>query len=1161
MSVDLGSAYGQIVIGSDTKGIDQSAKALAGFDKEAGKTGSGLKALAKNGAAMGAAITTAAGVLSKAAKAAAANEVSVGRLRASIDATGKSWQQYAKEIQKAQDVGVKRGFQDEQTLDALSRIVQTTGNAAAAFRILATAQDLARARGMDLDMAAQLVARAYNGDTAALTRYGITLDKTATGMQAVAGIQQRVAGQADAYSKTTAGALDRISAKWGRIEVTAGAALGKISPMLQTAVALLPGLSIGFSGAGAAVGKLAAAFAGSGLAARLAGTRMATAGTEMAVAGTEAETAAGKMGLLRASLLGLAKLGVITVGVAIVVDEAQHLDPGSGTSTTEKVVGDILKGVAGGLDAIHGNPVSDWLTKNVDDQRLLERTAKTAKDLGLTFDDNFWSNFKDGHKLAVNELGLTLGDIMAEAKKTGQSVQDVILAEAKRKGITTDQIKALEAERQAQAAANAATQDGTDAIDGQTQSLAQQVEQLLAQQDAQDKLDAQVRQAKNTAFLQQAAGQGLSLPFTRDAEDAKKATEEFNQQVDELAQGAVYAAAGLQDISSELPGFQAGFGKAGDSVGQILLKMDALGALNLSPMAREALRAQTALDAVDKKLADVDAAIKQNEGDMSMWQGRIDLVDRTLGTAADGYAELNQLVAEGRLTQQEANDILQAGIWLRERSLGGLEDERAEQAKLIPVLAEYVKQHDAADGAVKTLTDDQRGFLAAMQDSKAQTALQTLQLLTYLAVMGQIPPEKVTQFIADASQADPIIGALFHDLGLYEGDHTTHLTVDGRPALSGIQQVQGALAKYGDDGTTITIYADTTDAAHKFQALNQEALKQHDVVVYVKGDDGQYQEVERHVAASTIPGKTVDVTANDQATPTIDQINTAQLQPKTVTISVTLAELNAAVNPWAAPAAGATLGIAAIQAQLDSLHAPPPIMISADDEVTPTLQAIAEGMAALVEQAADSAKGVSDAWDTGFANAGASAVAAIAGFQTAMNDAFQRIPEATRAWGEASGANFTASFAAALARGSQFIYDAAYAMALAVYNATKAALGIHSPSKAAQELAANYGGTFADVLLSQRRAVADAGSAYARAMTEAVQGGLDSPALRGLRGDLRSTTALAATVPLPAQAIGGPVTIHAPITVNGVSDPQQAADLVVSRLYRAFNRLDLAGVA
>lgn len=275
-------------------------------------------------------------------------------------------------------------------------------------------------------------------------------------------------------------------------------------------------------------------------------------------------------------------------------------------------------------------------------------------------------------------------------------------------------------------------------------------------------------------------------------DEQAKAQEQLNQQIDELVDGTVLAIAGLEDIAPAVDGFQAGFGEIGDSIEDVLLKMDDLGKIDLSPAEEEALKLKRALDANEAAIRRTEDAIENNSDDMSMWQSRIDLVDETLGTAEDGYKNLNNLVAEGKLTQEEANEILEAGIWLRERSTGGLLDEQAEQAKLIPILANYAKAHDDANGAVNDLTSAQLGFLAALQSTNGAMFLQTLQTLLYLEAMGRIPPEKVTEFIANSAEADPIIAALIDDLGLLDDGAEIDISVDDN-ATEPITEVGNAL--------------------------------------------------------------------------------------------------------------------------------------------------------------------------------------------------------------------------------------------------------------------------------------------------------------------------------------------------------------------------------
>lgn len=269
--------------------------------------------------------------------------------------------------------------------------------------------------------------------------------------------------------------------------------------------------------------------------------------------------------------------------------------------------------------------------------------------------------------------------------------------------------------------------------------------------------------------------------------------EKFINQVDETSAASLNAIKGIEDIADSIDGLQEGFGTAGDTIEDILLLMDRDARLNLdfSDAEKDALKLSNALKRVDDKLADVRAEIANNSEDMSMWSENISLVDDTIGTLEDGYAALNQMVADGALEEAEANEIKEAGIWLRERSVGGLEDERVEQARQIPILRKYVEEHDNADRSVKNLTDAQRGFIAAMESSQGQTALQTLQTLAYLAAIGAIPASKVTDFIVNASEADATVGALFDDLGLLDeaGDFTVNAdTDDATAAINDVEE-------------------------------------------------------------------------------------------------------------------------------------------------------------------------------------------------------------------------------------------------------------------------------------------------------------------------------------------------------------------------------------
>ncbi len=102
---------------------------------------------------------------------------------------------------------LKFGFDNEDATLALGRLFQATGNAPEAFAAFQTAMDLARAKGIDLATATQLLIVAFEGGGRILKQYGIEVDDHASHATILAAITQRLAGQTEAYSHTLAGQL------------------------------------------------------------------------------------------------------------------------------------------------------------------------------------------------------------------------------------------------------------------------------------------------------------------------------------------------------------------------------------------------------------------------------------------------------------------------------------------------------------------------------------------------------------------------------------------------------------------------------------------------------------------------------------------------------------------------------------------------------------------------------------------------------------------------------------------------------------------------------------------------------------------------------------------------------------------------------------------
>jgi len=221
-----------------------------------------MDSAARRGAAFGAAMGTALGgavlLLGEFGRAAAEEEAIMSRLEQAVENTGASFDDYATKIERAIERGERMAFSDDQVATALASLTTITGDAQVALDNIGLAMDVARARGIDLSTAATLVGKVHEGNLGILSRYGIQIDKNATATEALALLQQRTAGQAQAYSETQAASIDRATNKLDNFTES----LGEHAGALATVVALLPGLTAGWGLAAGAAGGIAGALGG-----------------------------------------------------------------------------------------------------------------------------------------------------------------------------------------------------------------------------------------------------------------------------------------------------------------------------------------------------------------------------------------------------------------------------------------------------------------------------------------------------------------------------------------------------------------------------------------------------------------------------------------------------------------------------------------------------------------------------------------------------------------------------------------------------------------------------------------------------------------------------------------------------------------------------------
>lgn len=218
----------RVSITGDAAGLKRATRDGEGALERLNRTGRRVfTGLGRAAAAGGAALT--GGVvlgLKFSADAAIDAEKAAARLNAQLNTLGKNSPRVRAQIDEAvQALSRLSGFDDEDLQDSFVNIVRTTGNVSEALELNALAADLARAKQIDVAKAGEIVAKVAGGNVGILGRYGIQLERGATASEALAALQQRVAGQAEEFGETTAGATDRAKVGFENLAEAAGGAL------------------------------------------------------------------------------------------------------------------------------------------------------------------------------------------------------------------------------------------------------------------------------------------------------------------------------------------------------------------------------------------------------------------------------------------------------------------------------------------------------------------------------------------------------------------------------------------------------------------------------------------------------------------------------------------------------------------------------------------------------------------------------------------------------------------------------------------------------------------------------------------------------------------------------------------------------------------------
>ncbi len=204
-------------------------------------------------AAVGASATALTGVMADLAREGAADAAGMEAVRVAAENAGASWDEaegpISNYINRMRDVAA---IGDDTMKPALASLIAVTGDYGKAMELASISADLARGKNMSYEAAAQLVGKVAMGNTSALTRYGIVLGENATAEEALAELQKRFAGQAEAYGSSVQGQLESTSARIGDFREDLGNALGPA----QLWLGMLPGLSAGWTMLGGVIGPL-----------------------------------------------------------------------------------------------------------------------------------------------------------------------------------------------------------------------------------------------------------------------------------------------------------------------------------------------------------------------------------------------------------------------------------------------------------------------------------------------------------------------------------------------------------------------------------------------------------------------------------------------------------------------------------------------------------------------------------------------------------------------------------------------------------------------------------------------------------------------------------------------------------------------------------------
>jgi hypothetical protein len=160
----------------------------------------------------------------------AADEASISTLTASLQANVKGWDGNTKAIEDVITARMKLGFDDVDQRASLALIAAKTGDVTEALNIERAAMDLARLKGIDLASSSKAIVMGMEGSGKALKELGINVKDYTNKADVLTAVQQKAAGQAEAFGNTTAGAMAAAGVSIGEVSEAIG---GRLAPVVK----------------------------------------------------------------------------------------------------------------------------------------------------------------------------------------------------------------------------------------------------------------------------------------------------------------------------------------------------------------------------------------------------------------------------------------------------------------------------------------------------------------------------------------------------------------------------------------------------------------------------------------------------------------------------------------------------------------------------------------------------------------------------------------------------------------------------------------------------------------------------------------------------------------------------------------------------------------